>query len=107
MLSCPPSPRQFDYLERDSRYCGVRIACDFNRLMQFSKASLRCSPLFPCGAAPLCFPAAPSPAGTRPGSIDGVAQTALPARQPLPPPPSAHYPTLASHPPLSCPAGDR
>lgn len=52
MLSCPPSPRQFDYLERDSRYCGVRIACDFNRLMQFSKARLRCSPLFPCGALP-------------------------------------------------------
>lgn len=28
---------KFDYLARDSYYCGVRVACDFNRIMQFSR----------------------------------------------------------------------
>lgn len=28
---------KFDYLARDAFYCGVRVACDFNRIMQFSK----------------------------------------------------------------------
>lgn len=32
---------QFDYLARDSLYCGIKIGCDFNRIMQFSKASLK------------------------------------------------------------------
>jgi HD superfamily phosphohydrolase len=26
-----------DYLQRDSLYCGVRLSCDFNRIMQFSR----------------------------------------------------------------------
>ena len=33
----PLLPPQFDYLMRDSMYCGVKISCDFNRLTQFSK----------------------------------------------------------------------
>ncbi|PRW20466.1 lysine--tRNA ligase isoform X2 isoform A [Chlorella sorokiniana] len=28
---------KFDYLARDSLYCGIKIGCDFNRIMQFSK----------------------------------------------------------------------
>lgn len=29
---------KFDYLARDSLYCGVKLACDWGRIMQFSKA---------------------------------------------------------------------
>ena len=40
--SSPPARRaapsrpaaQFDYLARDSMYCGVKIGCDFNRIIQ-------------------------------------------------------------------------
>lgn len=28
---------KFDYLKRDSMYCGVMISCNFDRIMQFSK----------------------------------------------------------------------
>ena len=28
---------KFDYLERDAKYCGTKISCDFNRIMQFSR----------------------------------------------------------------------
>lgn len=28
---------KFDYLERDSRYCGIKVSCDPGRIMQFSK----------------------------------------------------------------------
>jgi HD superfamily phosphohydrolase len=28
---------KFDYLARDAHYCGVRTACDFGRIMQFSR----------------------------------------------------------------------
>lgn len=28
---------KFDYLARDAQYCGVRVACDFTRIMQFAK----------------------------------------------------------------------
>lgn len=37
----PAALLQFDYLARDSLYCGIKIGCDFNRIMQFSKASLK------------------------------------------------------------------
>ena len=29
---------KFDYLARDSLQCGVKVSCDFNRLMCFTKA---------------------------------------------------------------------
>jgi len=28
---------KFDYLERDAYYCGTKVACDYNRIMQFSR----------------------------------------------------------------------
>mmetsp|Transcript_1747 Transcript_1747/g.4401 ORF Transcript_1747/g.4401 Transcript_1747/m.4401 type:complete len:596 (+) Transcript_1747:63-1850(+) len=28
---------KFDYLQRDAQNCGVKVSCDFNRLIQFSK----------------------------------------------------------------------
>ncbi|EFN52480.1 hypothetical protein CHLNCDRAFT_26697, partial [Chlorella variabilis] len=28
---------KFDYLKRDSMYCGLNLSCDFNRIIQFSK----------------------------------------------------------------------
>jgi HD superfamily phosphohydrolase len=28
---------KFDYLARDAYYCGTKVACDFNRIMQFSR----------------------------------------------------------------------
>lgn len=34
---------KFDYLARDAMYCGTKISCDFNRIMQFSKVNF---PLF-------------------------------------------------------------
>lgn len=41
-LPVPLCPLQFDYLARDSLYCGIKIGCDFNRIMQFSKVGLAC-----------------------------------------------------------------
>ena len=32
---------KFDYLQRDSMYCNVKINADFNRLQWFSKVSAR------------------------------------------------------------------
>lgn len=32
---------KFDYLARDSLYCGVKLSYDFNRVMQFSKVGGR------------------------------------------------------------------
>lgn len=30
---------KFDYLARDSMYCGVKVSFDLNRIVQFSKVS--------------------------------------------------------------------
>jgi len=38
---------QYDYLQRDAHNCGVKVSCDFSRLIQFSKVR----ELF----IPLCF----------------------------------------------------
>ncbi len=32
---------KFDYLQRDSLYCNVKINADFDRLQKFSKVSAR------------------------------------------------------------------
>ncbi len=32
---------KWDYLMRDSMYCGVKVSCDINRLRNFSKVSMR------------------------------------------------------------------
>lgn len=37
----PPVEPQFDYLARDSTYCGVKISCAFDRIVQFSKVGGR------------------------------------------------------------------
>lgn len=42
---------KFDYLARDSMYCGLKLSCDFNRVMQFSKVGrLRGWPQLESGA---------------------------------------------------------
>ncbi len=38
---------KWDYLVRDSTYCGVRVSCDINRLMQFTKVGAALLGLFP------------------------------------------------------------
>lgn len=31
---------QYDYLQRDAHNCGVKVSCDFNRLIKFSKVRM-------------------------------------------------------------------
>ena len=56
ITSRPPRPPnaacQFDYLMRDSQYCGVKISCDFSRVMQFSKVccAMLCYAVLCCAA---------------------------------------------------------
>lgn len=62
-------PPQADYLARDSLHCGVKVSCDFNRLMHFSKVqvfmvvprtftSVKPQGLHVCMALPMCGPQA-------------------------------------------------
>lgn len=34
-----PAFCRFDYLARDALHCGVKISCDFDRIMRFSKVT--------------------------------------------------------------------
>lgn len=49
-MRLPPACLQFDYLARDSLYCGVKVACHFNRIIQFSKVGPLAFGLSPAAA---------------------------------------------------------
>ena len=46
--SCGGGPRRVDYLMRDSKMCGMRTSCDYDRVMQHVKVRPH-GPLDPSG----------------------------------------------------------
>jgi len=48
---------KFDYLQRDSMYCNVRISADFDRIQKYSKVPHRSAgALSACGAGAMQWP---------------------------------------------------
>jgi HD superfamily phosphohydrolase len=51
---------RFDYLARDALHCGVKISCDFDRIMRFSKVHTQASAVDTSQMCHVCLTCKPS-----------------------------------------------